>query len=83
MGSSGAFTVCLLKALALASASSTTPGRLAEAACEIEIDMLEEPVGKQDQYVAAHGGICAYTFHPDGASTSSRSSSARDAPPAA
>ncbi len=31
----------------------------------IEIDVLGEPVGKQDQYVAAHGGICAYTFHPD------------------
>ena len=41
------------------------PGELAEAACEIEIDVLKEPVGKQDQYVAAHGGICAYTFHPD------------------
>ena len=39
---------------------------LAEAACEIEIDVLGEPVGKQDQYVAAHGGICAYTFHRDG-----------------
>jgi len=39
---------------------------LAEAACHIEIDVLGEPVGKQDQYVAAHGGICAYTFHPDG-----------------
>src|SRR5207302_2845709 len=42
------------------------PGALAEAACEIEIDVLSEPVGKQDPYVAAHGGICAYTFHPDG-----------------
>ena len=40
------------------------PGDLAEAACEIEIDVLGEPVGKQDPYVAAHGGICAYTFHP-------------------
>ena len=66
MGSSGAFTVCLLKALAQARSTSITPGALAEAACEIEIDILEEPVGKQDPYVAAHGGICAYTFHPDG-----------------
>jgi D-glycero-alpha-D-manno-heptose-7-phosphate kinase len=66
MGSSGAYTVCLLKALALGRRSSITPGDLAEAACEIEIDILGEPVGKQDQYVAAHGGICAYTFHPDG-----------------
>jgi D-glycero-alpha-D-manno-heptose-7-phosphate kinase len=66
MGSSGAFTVCLIKALSLAKRRSITPGDLAEAACEIEIDILEEPVGKQDQYVSAHGGICAYTFAPDG-----------------
>src|SRR5271163_4866354 len=66
MGSSGAFTVCLLKVLAHARRTSITAGALAEAACEIEIDVLGEPVGKQDPYVAAHGGICAYTFHPAG-----------------
>jgi D-glycero-alpha-D-manno-heptose-7-phosphate kinase len=66
LGSSGAYTVCLLKALALGQRLSTTPGWLAESACEIEIDILGEPVGKQDQYVAAHGGICAYTFERDG-----------------
>jgi D-glycero-alpha-D-manno-heptose-7-phosphate kinase len=66
MGSSGAFTVSLLRALAQARSTSTTPGTLAEAACEIEIDILREPVGKQDPYVAAHGGICAYTFDRDG-----------------
>ncbi len=66
MGSSGAFTVCLLKGLAHARRTAIAPGALAEAACEIEIDVLGDPVGKQDQYVAAHGGICAYTFHPDG-----------------
>jgi D-glycero-alpha-D-manno-heptose-7-phosphate kinase len=66
MGSSGAFTVCLLKALAQARSTSIAPGPLAEAACEIEIDLLKEPVGKQDQYVAAHGGICAYTFEGHG-----------------
>ena len=66
MGSSGAYTVCLLKGLAHARRTSITPGALAEAACEIEIDVLGEPVGKQDPYVAAHGGICAYTFNPDG-----------------
>ena len=65
MGSSGAFTVCLLKSLAHARHTSVTPGALAEAACHIEIEVLKEPVGKQDQYVAAHGGICAYTFRPD------------------
>jgi D-glycero-alpha-D-manno-heptose-7-phosphate kinase len=66
MGSSGAFTVCLLKGLAYARRTTIAPGPLAEAACEIEIDVLREPVGKQDQYVAAHGGICAYTFERDG-----------------
>lgn len=66
LGSSGAFSVCLLKALTLARRLSTTPGTLAEWACEIEMDILREPIGKQDQYVAAHGGICAYTFQPDG-----------------
>lgn len=66
MGSSGAFTVCLLKALAHAKCTSVTPGLLAEAACHIEIDVLDEPVGKQDPYVAAHGGISAYTFRRDG-----------------
>jgi D-glycero-alpha-D-manno-heptose-7-phosphate kinase len=66
MGSSGAFTVCLLKGLAHARRTATTPAWLAEAASTIEIDVLGEPVGKQDPYVAAHGGICAYTFRPDG-----------------
>ncbi len=66
MGSSGAYAVCLLKGLVMARHSSISPGDLAEAACEIEMDVLGEPVGKQDPYVAAHGGICAYTFHSDG-----------------
>ncbi|HLM50656.1 MAG TPA: galactokinase [Solirubrobacteraceae bacterium] len=66
LGSSGSYTVCLLKALAMGARKSTTPHQLAEDACTIEIDVLSEPVGKQDQYVAAHGGICAYTFKTDG-----------------
>lgn len=66
MGSSGAFTVCVLKALAQARSTSITPAALAEAASEIEIGILNEPVGKQDTYVAAHGGICSYTFQTDG-----------------
>src|SRR5216117_1134013 len=60
MGSSGAYTVCLLKGRAHARRTSITPAGLAEAACEIEMEVLREPVGKQDPYVAAHGGICAY-----------------------
>lgn len=66
IGSSSAFTVCLLKVLAHARSTSITQEALARAACEIEIDVLGEPIGKQDQYVAAHGGICAYHFHRDG-----------------
>ncbi len=66
MGSSGAYTVCLLKGLVRARHTSIGPGDLAEAACEIEMDVLGEPVGKQDPYVAAHGGICAYTIHRKG-----------------
>ena len=69
LGSSGAYTVCLLKALAVAGRMPTTPGDLAESACHIEIDVLGEPSGKQDQYAAAHGGICAYTFHEDNSVT--------------
>jgi D-glycero-alpha-D-manno-heptose-7-phosphate kinase len=65
LGSSGAYTVCLLKALAIAGRQATTPGGIAESACHIEIDLLGEPIGKQDQYAAAHGGVCAYTFNPD------------------
>lgn len=65
LGSSGSFTVCLLKALATASGRSTTPAWLAEEACRIEIDRLGEPIGKQDQYASAHGGICSYEFHTD------------------
>jgi D-glycero-alpha-D-manno-heptose-7-phosphate kinase len=66
LGSSGAYTVGLIKALALARRRATTPADLAEDACHIEIDVLGEPIGKQDQYASAHGGVCAYTFHEDG-----------------
>jgi D-glycero-alpha-D-manno-heptose-7-phosphate kinase len=66
MGSSGAFTVSLLKGLAHARRTSINQETLAEAACEIEMEILQEPCGKQDPYVAAHGGICAYTFAQDG-----------------
>jgi len=69
LGSSGAFTVCLIKAVSMAKRVSMTATALAEAACEIEIDVLKEPVGKQDQYVSAHGGICAYTIDRDGSVT--------------
>jgi D-glycero-alpha-D-manno-heptose-7-phosphate kinase len=66
MGSSGAFTVALLKGLAHARRTSITQSALAETAARLEIDILHEPCGKQDPYVATHGGICAYTFNGDG-----------------
>src|SRR5919197_801788 len=65
LGSSGAYTVCVLKSLQLASGTESSPAELAEAACAIEIDVLGRRVGKQDQYAAAHGGVRAYTFRPD------------------
>jgi D-glycero-alpha-D-manno-heptose-7-phosphate kinase len=65
LGSSGSYAVCALKALRLAGGSDLAQGELAEAACEIEIDVLGRAVGKQDQYAAAHGGVRAYVFHPD------------------
>ena len=65
LGSSGAYTVCAIKALRAAAGMDTGAPELAEAACEIEIGVLERRVGKQDQYAAAFGGVRAYTFHPD------------------
>jgi D-glycero-alpha-D-manno-heptose-7-phosphate kinase len=65
LGSSGAYGVCAIKSLALAGGRDLEPQRLAEAACEIEIDVLRRTIGKQDQYAAAFGGARAYTFNPD------------------
>jgi D-glycero-alpha-D-manno-heptose-7-phosphate kinase len=65
LGSSGAYGVCAIKSLALAGGRDLEPQSLAEAACEIEIDVLERRIGKQDQYAAAFGGARAYTFNPD------------------
>jgi D-glycero-alpha-D-manno-heptose-7-phosphate kinase len=66
LGSSGSFTTALLKALHTYKKNIIHPAELAEEACEIEITKLGEPIGKQDQYIAAIGGITAFTFHPDG-----------------
>jgi D-glycero-alpha-D-manno-heptose-7-phosphate kinase len=65
LGSSGAYGVCAIKSLALAAGRDVEPQKLAEAACEIEIDVLDRRIGKQDQYAAAFGGARAYTFNPD------------------
>ncbi|HEY0863405.1 MAG TPA: galactokinase [Lacunisphaera sp.] len=66
LGSSGSFTTALLKLLHTANKHHIAPAELAEQACHIEIDKLGEPIGKQDQYIAAVGGITAFTFHQDG-----------------
>jgi D-glycero-alpha-D-manno-heptose-7-phosphate kinase len=65
LGSSGAFTVGLLKALYAHTHRLASNEELAELACHIEIDLLGEPVGKQDQYAAAIGGITAFDYQSD------------------
>ncbi len=66
LGSSGSFATALLKVLHTCRKNIVSPAELAEQACDIEINKLREPIGKQDQYIAAVGGITAFTFHPDG-----------------
>lgn len=66
LGSSGSFTTALLRALHAHMNSIIHPRDLAEQACRIEIDLLKEPIGKQDQYIAAFGGITCFTFRRDG-----------------
>jgi len=67
LGSSGSFTTALLKALFAHRKRLIHPAELAELACDIEINRLNEPIGKQDQYIAAFGGITCFTFAKDGA----------------
>ena len=66
LGSSGSFTTALLKALHAHQKHLIHPQELAEQACDIEINRLREPVGKQDQYIAAFGGITCFEFGKDG-----------------
>jgi D-glycero-alpha-D-manno-heptose-7-phosphate kinase len=66
LGSSGSFTTALLKALHAHQRHLIHPQELAEQACDIEINRLGEPIGKQDQYIAAFGGITCFEFQPDG-----------------
>jgi D-glycero-alpha-D-manno-heptose-7-phosphate kinase len=65
LGSSGSFTTALLKALHSHCHKNLHAHELASLACNIEIERLKEPVGKQDQYIAAFGGITCFWFHPD------------------
>jgi D-glycero-alpha-D-manno-heptose-7-phosphate kinase len=69
LGSSGSFATALLKALHAHKKNLIHPQQLAEQACQIEIDILKEPIGKQDQYIAAYGGITSFEFGRDGSVT--------------
>ena len=70
LGSSGSFTTALVKALYAHYRKNIHPEQLAELACKIEIEKLGEPIGKQDQYIAAYGGITEFNFHKDGSVSS-------------
>ncbi len=63
LGSSSSLTVGLLNAMHTYLGRQVTHQQLAEEACQIEIEILKKPIGKQDQYIAAYGGLCAITFH--------------------
>jgi len=65
LGSSSTYAVGLLHALYTFKGEYVSAGRLAEEACAIEIERLGDPIGKQDQYIAAYGGICRIRFNPD------------------
>ena len=66
LGSSGSFTTSLLKALHAHKRNLVHPAELAAQACEIELGRLKEPIGKQDQYISAYGGITCFKFLKDG-----------------
>ena len=65
LGSSGSFGTALLAALHAYRKNIVDPGELAAQACQIEIERLREPIGKQDQYIAAYGGLTCFRFSPD------------------
>lgn len=66
LGSSSTFTTALLRALHDMQGNIVSTRTLAEEACEIEMNRLKQPIGKQDQYIAAYGGITCMNFHKDG-----------------
>lgn len=66
LGSSSCYVVGLLNALFALKRETRTAGELAEIACHIEMDLLKKPVGKQDQYIAAYGGLPILEIEKDG-----------------
>ena len=65
LGSSSTFTVGLINALYTYAGLILSPSEIAERACKVEIDILKHPIGKQDQYAAAFGGLNYFAFEPD------------------
>ena len=65
LGSSGSFTTALLRALHTHQKTIISTQDLAEQACHIEIERLREPIGKQDQFIAAYGGVTCFRFNKD------------------
>jgi D-glycero-alpha-D-manno-heptose-7-phosphate kinase len=66
LGSSSSFTVALLKLLYTYTERSVSAYKIAKEACDVEINQLGNPIGKQDQFAAAFGGLRYYEFCPDG-----------------
>lgn len=66
LGSSSSFAVGLLNALHVFLGDRVSAGQLAEEACQVEIEILQHPVGRQDQYAAAFGGLNYFSFMPGG-----------------
>lgn len=66
LGSSGSYLVGLLNAVHAYKQQPAGPARIAEEACKIEMDILKEPVGKQDQYIASYGGFRTLEIDRDG-----------------
>ncbi|MCC7429710.1 GHMP kinase [bacterium] len=66
LGSSSSFAVGLLNALYAYANNPQTPEKIAQDACKIEIEILKKPIGKQDQYIAAYGGLRKFVFKKDG-----------------
>jgi D-glycero-alpha-D-manno-heptose-7-phosphate kinase len=72
LGSSSCYLVGLLNAMHSLTQTPTSPEHLAEEACHIELDRLKKPIGKQDQYMAAFGGLTALHIEKDGRVTATR-----------
>ena len=66
LGSSSSLIVGLLNALYMYQGIQVTAERLASEACDIEIKKCKNPIGKQDQYIAAYGGLCSFNFKKTG-----------------